>query len=233
MSGTRLALVVACVAAAGGSAAAATESTAAAGVSRSQFLVVLLGPHRAHRAASGASRTITVVPARTPITAVRTTLPLLGIRGRWLLVRLPGRPNGRTGWISAAHTSRAVTFWHIFVRTSRTTVTVTWAGRPVKVFKSVVGKPATPTPTGQFFVEETVALDPSAVGAPFALALSARSNVLQEFDGGPGQIGIHGLANVGGTPGTAVSHGCVRVTTAAVRWLAARIGAGVPVTVSR
>jgi hypothetical protein len=232
-SGVRLALVVACSAAAGGSAAAATELHASAAVSRSQFLVVLLGPHRAHRSPSATSPTVAVVPARTPITAVRTTLPLLAARGRWLLVALPGRPNGHTGWISAAHTSRAVTFWHILVRTGAYTVTVTWAGRPVKVFKSVVGKPATPTPSGRFFVEETVALDGSAVGAPFALALSARSNVLQEFDGGPGQIGIHGLDNVGGTPGTAVSHGCIRVTTAAVRWLAARIGAGVPVTITR
>jgi lipoprotein-anchoring transpeptidase ErfK/SrfK len=232
-SGTRLALVLACVAAAGGSAAAATKSSASARASGSQRLVVLLASHPAHRTASPTSKTVAVVPARTPITAVRTVLPLLAVRGRWLLVALPGRPNGHTGWISAVHTSRAVTFWHIFVRTAQTTVTVTWGGRPVKVFKSVVGKPSTPTPPGRFFVEETVALSPSAVGAPFALALSARSNVLQEFDGGPGQIGIHGLDNVGGTPGTADSHGCVRVTTAAVRWLAARIGPGVPVTISR
>jgi len=32
----------------------------------------------------------------------------------------------------------------------------------------------------------------SEPGGPFALALSARSNVLQEFDGGPGQIAIYG-----------------------------------------
>jgi lipoprotein-anchoring transpeptidase ErfK/SrfK len=69
------------------------------------------------------------------------------------------------------------------------------------------------------------------VGAPFALALSARSNVFQQFAGGPGQIGLHGLANVGGTLGTAVSHGCVRVDGEAMRWLATRVGPGVPVTI--
>jgi hypothetical protein len=32
----------------------------------------------------------------------------------------------------------------------------------------------------------------SEPGGPFALALSARSDVFQEFDGGPGQIAIDG-----------------------------------------
>jgi lipoprotein-anchoring transpeptidase ErfK/SrfK len=105
--------------------------------------------------------------------------------------------------------------------------------RRARVFKAVVGKPSTPTPRGEFFVEESILLPAGAVGAPFALALSARSNVLQEFGGGPGQIALHGLNNIGGTPGTAVSHGCVRLDTAAIRWLAARIGPGVPVTITR
>ena len=72
---------------------------------------------------------------------------------------------------------------------------------------------------------------PGSAGGPFALALSARSNVLQEFDGGPGQIGLHGVANLGGTPGTAVSHGCVRLDNPSISWLAARIAPGVPVTI--
>jgi lipoprotein-anchoring transpeptidase ErfK/SrfK len=55
--------------------------------------------------------------------------------------------------------------------------------------------------------------------------------VLQEFDGGPGQIAVHGLSNVGGVPGTATSHGCVRLTDAAMRWLVVRIGPGTPVTI--
>jgi lipoprotein-anchoring transpeptidase ErfK/SrfK len=96
-----------------------------------------------------------------------------------------------------------------------------------------VGKPATPTPLGAFFVEEAVQLRSEDAGAPFALALSARSDVLQEFDGGPGQIALHGLSNVGGVLGTAVSHGCVRLADEATRWLVVRIGPGVPVTITR
>ena len=75
-------------------------------------------------------------------------------------------------------------------------------------------------------------LAPQQSGAPFALALSARSNVLAEFDGGPGQTALHGVANIGGIPGTAVSHGCVRLATPDITWLAARIRPGVPVTIT-
>ena len=70
-------------------------------------------------------------------------------------------------------------------------------------------------------------------GAPFALALSARSNVLQEYNGGAGQIALHGVANLGGTPGTAVSHGCIRLSPRAITWLAHRVGGGTPLTVTR
>jgi lipoprotein-anchoring transpeptidase ErfK/SrfK len=97
----------------------------------------------------------------------------------------------------------------------------------------VVGKPSTPTPRGAFFVEEALALSSYEAGGPFALATSARSNVFQEFEGGPGQIGIHGTNNLSGAPGTAVSHGCIRLGTHAITWLARRIGAGVPLTITR
>src|SRR6266852_3760526 len=53
-----------------------------------------------------------------------------------------------------------------------------------------------------------------ATRAALTLALSARSNVLQEFAGGPGQIAVHGLKNVGGVLGSAASHGCVRLANA-------------------
>ena len=76
-------------------------------------------------------------------------------------------------------------------------------------------------------------MPPSEPGGPYALALSARSNVFQEFEGGPGQIAIHGRDNLGGILGKAESHGCIRVATASIDWLAARIGAGTPVTIDR
>ena len=104
-------------------------------------------------------------------------------------------------------------------------------GRAVRRFPAVVGSPTTPTPTGEFFVEETLRMQPGEPGGPFALALSARSDVFQEFEGGPGQIAVHGRDNLGGTLGTAASHGCVRLATASIDWLAARIRPGTPVSI--
>jgi lipoprotein-anchoring transpeptidase ErfK/SrfK len=84
-----------------------------------------------------------------------------------------------------------------------------------------------------FFIEEALALSSYEAGGPYALATSARSNVFQEFEGGPGQIGIHGTNNLSGEPGTAVSHGCIRLGTSAITWLARRVGAGVPLRITR
>jgi lipoprotein-anchoring transpeptidase ErfK/SrfK len=151
----------------------------------------------------------------------------------WLRVMLPGRPNGSTGWISARDTRDASTRWRLTIDTSRRSVTVFRSGRVVRRFEAVVGAPSTPTPHGRFFVEETIRLPSKRVGAPFALALSARSNVLQSFDGGPGQVALHGLGNIGGVLGSAASHGCLRLARRPITWLAGRIGPGVPVTIRR
>jgi lipoprotein-anchoring transpeptidase ErfK/SrfK len=186
------------------------------------------GPHTAR---------VTELSDARPITGERTVLPVVGRATgpyglRWLEVLLPGRPNSHTGWIQQRATQESFTPWRIVIGLSTRTVTVYFAGRAIRTFRAVVGKPATPTPTGRFFVEENVKLTPQQSGAPFALALSARSNALQEFDGGPGQTALHGIENIGGVPGTAVSHGCVRLGTPEITWLAAHIAPGVPVTIT-
>jgi lipoprotein-anchoring transpeptidase ErfK/SrfK len=215
-------------------------SAAAAGVpSRvhaNQQVAVLLTAHRAHQAPEAGSRQTALVAARRPITGEQTTLPVTGsLTGpdgvTWLQVMLPGRPNSSTGWIAQHGTRELVTRWHIVVNLAARRVSVYSNGRLQRSFQAIVGKSSTPTPTGQFFVEETVQMAAGEAGGPFALALSARSNALQEFEGGPGQIAMHGRNNLGGTLGTAASHGCIRLDTASVDWLAARIGAGIPVTI--
>lgn len=180
------------------------------------------------------ARRVESVAALRPLTGVRTVLPVLGratSRGgkRWLHVRLPGRPNGHAGWIAARQTRGASTDWRLSLDLSARLL-VASHGRGERRFRAVVGAPATPTPTGPFFIEEALALS-FQVGGPFALATSARSNVLQEFEGGPGQIAIHGTNGLSGALGTAASHGCIRLSTAAITWLAARIGSGVVLTI--
>jgi lipoprotein-anchoring transpeptidase ErfK/SrfK len=205
-------------------------------VQATQQLAVLLTAHGAHQRPEARSRQVALVAARRPITGEQTTLPVIGHSTgpdgvRWLKVMLPGRPDGSTGWIAAQSTRGLVTGWHIVVDLAGRRVSVYRDGRVVRTFQAVVGKPSTPTPTGRFFVEETLQMAAGHPGGPFALALSARSNALQEFEGGPGQIALHGRNNLGGTLGTAASHGCVRVATASIDWLAARIGPGTPTTI--
>lgn len=216
-----------------GSAHAAKLRTAPA-----QRLVVLLHDHVVRAKPNANARRVEVVASRRPLTRVRTVLPVLGeagIRGRssWIRVRLPGRPNGHVGWISTRRTRETSTDWQIVVKVSTRRVTVYNNDRVRRRFRAVVGKSSTPTPRGVFFIEEALALSSYDAGGPFALATSARSNVFQEFEGGPGQIGIHGTDNLSGALGTAVSHGCIRLGTQAITWLARRIGAGVPLIITR
>jgi len=218
------------------SGAAAAAAGVAPAVPRTQELAVFVQGQTAMSKPDNGSARRVWVERRRPITEGRTVLPVIGHRTgargvRWLKVRLPGRPNNSTGWIRKARTYRTDTPWHLVVDLSERRVIVYYSGHAVKSFRSVIGKPSTPTQRGRHFVEETVLLGGGDVGAPFALALSARSSVLQSFAGGPGQIALHGVWNVGGSMGTAASHGCVRLETASIRWLGKRIGPGVPVTV--
>ena len=228
-----------------GTAAPSASARRSAVVRPTQELAMLLTTHKvvslkSRKLVSGlrarASRASRVAPWR-PITGQRTVLPVLAHAttadgARWLRVMLPGRPNGRKGWIAQRGTVLTKTSWRVVVRTSSRRVLVYRQGHLARSFAAVVGKPSTPTPHGHFFVEESVLMPPGSAGAPFALATSARSNVLQEFEGGPGQVALHGVANLGGTPGTAISHGCIRLANRNIAWLAARMGPGVPITIT-
>lgn len=207
-------------------------------VKPTQDLVMLFKSHRAYSTVQTHPTRKGVISARRPITGSQTVLPVIGrVRTpdgvRWLRVMLAGRPNGAKGWIVKHATLARSTDWHIVVRTASRRVLVYRHGRHVRTFAAIVGKPSTPTPHGRFFVEEGVRMPAGAPGGPFALATSARSNVLQEFEGGPGQIAIHGIANLGGTMGTAASHGCVRLSNSHIRWMARRIPPGVVVDITR
>jgi hypothetical protein len=172
-----------------------------------------------------------VLPLYTPLSHQRTSLPVLQRRGRWLRVMLPGRPNGHTGWIDAGKARLWREPWHVVVNTRSKRLFAFKGRKIVRSFPVVVGKSSTPTPRGRFYVEEALLLPRGALGGPAAFALSARSNVFQEFEGGPGQIAIHGVQGIGGVPGTAVSHGCIRATAEALQFMVRRFGTGTPVDI--
>ncbi len=220
-------------------AALAVPAVASARVAKEQLVVVVTSNQAVHARPDG--HRIATVAAKRPLTGEPTVLPVLSRTvdrsGRsWLRVLLPGRtlgtrPPPRWGWITASEAQLRVTPWHIVIDLGSRTVTVYEHGRAVRRFPGIVGKPSTPTPPGQYFVEEDVALSSGQPGGPFALATSDRSKVLEQFDGGPGQVAIHGLQQLGGRLGTAESHGCIRLADGDITWLATRVGAGTPITI--
>jgi lipoprotein-anchoring transpeptidase ErfK/SrfK len=221
--------------------AQAAPASARPHIAAHQDTVALLAAQSVRSGPTTGDAVVAQVNAHGVMTGARTVLPVLGqsidaTGGTWLQVRLPGRTlKGKqppqSGWISAANTRASATEWHLVVNRRARSVTVYHNGSKLRSYKAIVGKRSTPTPTGEFFVEENVRLPGGRPGAPFALATSARSKVFQEFEGGPGQIALHGLTNVGGSLGTAVSHGCVRLANRSIAWLAKRIKPGDPVTI--
>jgi lipoprotein-anchoring transpeptidase ErfK/SrfK len=112
------------------------------------------------------------------------------------------------------------------------TLTLSEGDRVLERTTVAVGKTGTPTPTGRFYT--TILMrsdDPSGPYGPYAFGLSGYSEVLTEFAGGPGQIGIHGT-NDPSALGSAVSFGCIRMDNAAIRRLASRVPLGTPVRVT-
>jgi lipoprotein-anchoring transpeptidase ErfK/SrfK len=156
----------------------------------------------------------------------------------WMLVRLPWRPNNASGWINANNVIVERTPWQIKVSTAQRTLTVLRSGAPIRAVSVVVGKPSTPTPVGLFAITWAIPWHPNDFLGSWVLELTGHSDVLQQFDGGDGTVGIHGR---GGTSlldplGTARSHGCVRLANSAIDWLVHTIGAsdlpGTPVQIS-
>ena len=192
------------------------------------------------RAQPGAGPIVRLLATRTSWSGAPQQLLVLGSSngadGReWLRVRLPGRPNGSAGWVSRDNVLvRHVRFW-VDVSLSERLVRVFRNGVLRRQFRAVVGAHATPTPTGLFAIYEPVA-QPGAgtrfVGS-WALHLTAFSNVLENYGGGPGRVAIHGRggASLADPLGTARSHGCVRIANADVDWLARTVVAGTPVRI--
>lgn len=151
----------------------------------------------------------------------------------WVKVRLPSRPNDASGWIPAGRAEIVPTPWRVVLDLSERRMVVYRAGEPMKVLRAVVGKPSTPTPTGLFAISERIRQEPGSILGPWALHLTAHSDVFENFGGGPGRVAIHGRAGslLADPLGSAASHGCIRVDSRAVIWMARRLREGTPVLV--
>lgn len=168
---------------------------------------------------------------------VGALLVLSGARDRegrcWVQVRLPERPNVAKGWIAADSVALSETPWRIEIRLDERLVTLVRAGEPVGSYRAVIGAPATPTPTGLFALVEAYKGRPSDFLGSWVLTLTAHSDVLQRYEGGDGRAALHGRGgdSLRDPLGQAASHGCVRVSNAAIAGIVRRIGvAAIPGT---
>jgi hypothetical protein len=153
-------------------------------------------------------------------------------RGDGWEVRVPTRPNGATGWVRDSDVELQVDPYELRASLHRHTLAVYKDGQRIRVFTIGVGRPSAPTPTGRFYLTELLeAADPNGPYGPFAYGTSAFSDVFSEFEGGPGQIGVHGTSDPSSI-GRNVSHGCIRLGTRDIRMLAHMVPAGTPLTIS-
>jgi hypothetical protein len=150
--------------------------------------------------------------------------------GLWVRVRLPVLPNDLTGWVSrGALGGYHFVHTHLIVDRARLTATLLHDGRKVFSAPVGVGKPESPTPSGEFYVRNRLSGFGNPFYGPVAFGTSARSAVLTDWPDG-GFVGIHGTNEPGLIPGR-ISHGCVRLRNPDIVRLSRLMPPGTPVTI--
>lgn len=145
----------------------------------------------------------------------------------WYRITVPGRPNGRTGWVSAAGLTLSPMRREIRIDRSERRLELREGERVLLRARVAVGKRGAETPLGLFYVTWKFVPDAPILGA-YALETSAYSK-LSDWPGG-GIVGIHG------TPwpwllGQAVSHGCIRLHNRKILQLRKLVPVGTPVRI--
>lgn len=149
----------------------------------------------------------------------------------WLQVYLPVRPNQSTGWIRRSDAQLSTDPFRIEVRLHTHRLTVWRRSSVVDRLPVAVGTAGTPTPGGVYYIAERYRVaDTGGPYGPYALGLSAYSNVLHSFAGGPGQVAIHGTNDPSGI-GSDVSHGCIHLSNRAITRLAHTLPLGTTVRI--
>jgi lipoprotein-anchoring transpeptidase ErfK/SrfK len=129
----------------------------------------------------------------------------------WYQIRLPQRPNGKTGWVSEEDLGPLQTVTtQLIVDRTRLRATLYRKGRKIFQAPVGVGKKSTPTPGGKFWIREKLVLRGGhGVYGPLAFGTAAYSDKLTDWPKG-GVVGIHGTNQPSLVPGRP-SHGCIRM----------------------
>lgn len=148
-------------------------------------------------------------------------------------VLLPTRPNGSFGWVHKDQVDLLRHNYAILVELDEFRLTVFDHDQVVLETTVGVARDNAPTPLGRYYTTEILRpLQPDSVYGAFAYGLSGFSDTFVTFNGGPGQLGIHGT-NDPETLGSNVSAGCIRMHNDDITKLVEelKVTAGVPVEV--
>jgi hypothetical protein len=148
----------------------------------------------------------------------------------WYRISVPGRPNGRMGWIPAYSVQLRPTVAKVVVHRRSRKIDLFWHGRRVLRAIIAVGRPGMETPLGLYYATARFVPHDDKYLTVFAVETSGYSK-LTDWPGG-GVFGIHG------TPepwllGKAVSHGCIRVSARTARKLRRYVPLGTPILITR
>ncbi len=152
------------------------------------------------------------------------------LRGDWIQVLLPLRPNNAVGWVRSKDVTLSTVDDAVDVDLGARTLTWSRGGVVMLQTMVAVGAPRTWTPTGNFFVTDIFPDDPRGAHGAWVLALNAHSDAMTVFEGGDPRIAIHGT-NDPSSIGRASSNGCIRVAAEPLAQLAASLAPGTPVVV--
>jgi lipoprotein-anchoring transpeptidase ErfK/SrfK len=149
----------------------------------------------------------------------------------WVQVLVPARPNMTVGWVPLPAVRVVRNDHRILIELGTSTLTWTVGGKLKFRERVSTGTGDTPTPVGMFAVKEVVPQkDTNTVVGPFAVGLTAFSEVLEDYAGGQGTVAIHGT-NAPGKLGQRVSKGCIRLPNTSITTLATTVPLGTPVEI--
>jgi lipoprotein-anchoring transpeptidase ErfK/SrfK len=252
MAGALVAAVVLGACGGGGSSDAGDTTSSTTHKARANVSVPTSGSSTTAPAAlpTGTTYVATALPAKVPVyarkggSAPKVTLanptenggPLVFLAEQrstdWVEVLLPIRPNGSTGWVRASDVKLATNPYSVDIALGAHRLVVHKGGEVIADDSIGVGTQSTPTPGGKYYIKELLKpSNPGGAYGPYAYGLSGFSNVLDDFNGGDGVIGIHGT-NDPSTIGRDVSHGCIRLTNANITKLVQVLPLGTPVHIS-
>ncbi|MGB5953757.1 MAG: L,D-transpeptidase [Ornithinimicrobium sp.] len=163
-------------------------------------------------------------------TDVPATFMVISQEKNWVEVQLPIRPHGGTGWVRAKDVELTEVSYSLKVSTADRTLDLYRFDELMESFPVATGTGGTPTPKGTFYLTELITPTNEGYG-PFAYGVSAFSEELTDFGGGPGQIGLHGTDDQESL-GRAASHGCIRMSNPSITKLSALLPLGTPIEIS-